>query len=290
MAKLQIAIDRGGTFTDALGRVPGSGWEDIVIKLLSHDPNNYKDAPREAVRRIVEIHRGKKIGRGEKMETSDIEYIRLSTTVATNALLERKGEKHALVTTRGFKDVVQIGNQSRPRIFDLAIRKPDVLYSAVVEVDERVTLVGYTSDPRAEENKVRFDGAGIVQEAYKGEDKPPVDFAGKEAPIRQGISGEAVAILKEPDREQVRRNLEQLYDDGYRALAIVLMHSYTYPAHEQIVEEIARELGYKHISVSSTLMPMIKVGCADARGCARGIADACCRWFPAARRPRPTPI
>src|SRR4051812_48152185 len=91
-----------------------------------------------------------------------IDYIRLSTTVATNALLERQGEKHALLITKGFKDLLLIGNQSRPKIFDLNIRRPPPLYGAVLEVDERVTLVGYTSDPQAEENMVRFDEAGEV--------------------------------------------------------------------------------------------------------------------------------
>lgn len=259
-AKLQISIDRGGTFTDALGRIPGSGREDIVIKLLSHDPQNYKDAPREAVRRIIEIFRGTKIPRDQRIDTHDVEYIRLSTTVATNALLERKGEKHALITTKGFKDVVLIGNQSRPRIFDLAIRKPDVLYSDVVEIDERVTLVGYTSDPHAESNKVQFGLDGQIRRPYAGEDHPPPTHDDrKEAKVVRGVSGEAVAILKAPDQQKVKDDLQRLYDDGYRALAIVLMHSYTFPEHEQIVERIAREIGFSHISVSSSLMPMIKM-------------------------------
>lgn len=73
MSKLQISIDRGGTFTDALGRIPGdSHRDDIVIKLLSHDPSNYKDAPREAVRRIVEIYRNTQIPRDHKIETHDV--------------------------------------------------------------------------------------------------------------------------------------------------------------------------------------------------------------------------
>lgn len=180
--------------------------------------------------------------------------------MATNALLERKGEKHALVTTKGFKDIVRIGNQSRPRIFDLAIRKPDVLYSDVVEVDERVTLVGYTSDPKAEENKVKFDDKGKVQSSYGGEDAPPPRFEdGKDAEIVRGISGEAVAILKVPDKQKVKADLQRLYDQDFRALAIVLMHSYTYPEHEQVVEALAREIGFTHVSVSSSLMPMIKM-------------------------------
>ena len=74
--------------------------------------------------------------------------------MATNALLERDGQRHALITTRGFRDIVQIGNQSRPAIFDLAIHKPEVLYDQVVEVDERVTVVGYSSDPHAREHSV----------------------------------------------------------------------------------------------------------------------------------------
>ena len=280
-SKLQIAIDRGGTFTDCLGHIPNrpasEGPSDIVVKLLSHDPANYKDAPREGVRRILEIATGHKISRDEKIDTSGIEYIRLSTTVATNALLERKGEKHALVVTKGFKDLVQIGNQTRPRIFDLAIRRPDVLYSAVVEVDERVTLVGYTSDPNYRENQIQFGDKGDADDAngyntkierpYQSEDGPPFvpiknadgRTTWKEPQIVQGVSGEAVAILKEPDQEAVRKDLQALKDQGFEALAVVLMHSFTYPRHEEIIERIAKDLGFKHVSVSSRLMPMIKV-------------------------------
>ena len=107
---LRIAIDRGGTFTDCLGQLPASGKEnagrDIVIKLLSHDPSNYRDAPTEGIRRILEVATGRKMPRSHKISTEDIDYIRLSTTVATNALLERQGERHALITTKGFRDIV----------------------------------------------------------------------------------------------------------------------------------------------------------------------------------------
>lgn len=166
------------------------------------------------------------------------------------------------------QDLVQIGNQSRPRIFDLAIRKPDVLYSAVLEIDERVTLVGYTSDPNFRDNAVRFSEDGSVSRPYQGNDEPPpaedASCAAKGgedlAPlIVKGVSGEAVAVLKRPNRDVVRADLQKLFDDGYRALAIVLIHSYTYPEHEQIVAEVAKEVGFTHVSVSSTLMPMIKV-------------------------------
>ncbi|GAC92898.1 hypothetical protein PHSY_000457 [Pseudozyma hubeiensis SY62] len=275
--RIQIAIDRGGTFTDCLGRIPPSSPDqeptDIVIKLLSHDPANYKDAPTEGVRRILEQAYKTDIPRGQKIDTSNIDYIRLSTTVATNALLERKGERHALVITKGFKDLVQIGNQSRPSIFDLAIKKPEVLYEGVLEVDERVTLVGYTSDPRARENAVQFDldskqeGDYItkINEPYKGTDQPPNAYDAQGKPtgppeIVRGISGEAVAILKKPDQELIRKQLHALYHEhGYRSLAVVLMHSYTYPLHEQIIKKIALDVGFDTVSCSSQLMPMIKM-------------------------------
>jgi 5-oxoprolinase (ATP-hydrolysing) len=157
------------------------------------------------------------------------------------------------------KDLLEIGNQTRPDIFALNIRKPEVLYSAVLEVDERVTLVGYTADPEAAQHAPRFDDAGAVQQAYSGEDAPPPAHDGSEPPVERGVSGEAVAVLRRPDREQVRRDLQRLFDDGFRALAIVLMHSYTYPAHEQLVAEVARDVGFTHVSVSSALMPMIRI-------------------------------
>ncbi|EST04498.1 Hydantoinase/oxoprolinase [Kalmanozyma brasiliensis GHG001] len=273
--RIQIAIDRGGTFTDCLGRIPpqksGDEPKDIVIKLLSHDPANYKDAPTEGVRRILEQAYDLKLPRGDKIDTSQIEYIRLSTTVATNALLERKGERHALVITKGFKDLVQIGNQSRPSIFDLAIKKPEVLYKGVLEVDERVTLVGYTSDPKARDNAVQFDldsqdeYVSKITKPYSGTDQPPsaYDEQGRRTgppEIVRGISGEAVAILKKPDEALLQKQLHALYHQhGYRSLAVVLMHSYTYPAHEQIIKRIALDIGFDTVSCSSQLMPMIKM-------------------------------
>jgi 5-oxoprolinase (ATP-hydrolysing) len=133
-----------------------------------------------------------------QIDCSLLDYIRLSTTVATNALLERKGCKHALLITKGFKDLLVIGNQSRPRIFDLNIRRPPPLYSTVVEIDERVTLVGYTSDPQAEEHNVIFDEDGRVKRGYRGNGRDGKNDAEGPGRIVQGISGEAVRILKVP--------------------------------------------------------------------------------------------
>lgn len=109
-----------------------------VLKLLSEDPSNYKDAPREGIRRILEQLTGEEYPREKPVNTKHISSIRMGTTVATNALLERKGERCALVTTKGFRDLLHIGNQSRPLIFDLEIQIPDTLFETVVEIDEQV--------------------------------------------------------------------------------------------------------------------------------------------------------
>ncbi|KAJ7223032.1 Hydantoinase/oxoprolinase-domain-containing protein [Mycena pura] len=260
---LRICADRGGTFCDVHASYadPDNANErrDIVVKLLSQDPANYKDAPTEGIRRVLEIVTGTQIPRGSVLETEKIDYIRLSTTVATNALLERKGHKHALLITRGFKDLLLIGNQSRPKIFDLNIRRPQPLYSAVVEVDERVTLVGYTSDPKTEEHAVQFDEHGKVKRGYRGRGWDGEGDAEGPGEIVQGTSGEAVRILRLPDSSVITRQLEALYAEGYRSIAIVFAHSYTFPAHERLVGDLARKVGFTHVSESSQLLPMIKM-------------------------------
>ncbi|KAF8128983.1 Hydantoinase/oxoprolinase-domain-containing protein [Boletus edulis] len=260
---IRICADRGGTFCDVHTSYPDperpGERKELVVKLLSQDPNNYNDAPTEGIRRVLEAVTGEKIKRGSVLDTSKIDYIRLSTTVATNALLERKGHRHALLITKGFKDLLLIGNQSRPRIFDLNIRRPSPLYSEVIEVDERVTLVGYTSDPQAEEHAVQWHQDDSVQRGYRGPGWDGVGDAEGPGEIVRGISGEAVRILKRPDLEVVRRDLERLYETGCRSLAIVLIHSYTFPDHETQVGKLAREIGFTQVSESSQLLPMIKV-------------------------------
>ncbi|EPX72708.1 oxoprolinase [Schizosaccharomyces octosporus yFS286] len=233
---LKIHIDRGGTFTDVIATVTDNSREPIVTKLLSEDPNNYKDASIEAVRRVLEIYHGKRIPRNEKLDTSCISHLRCGTTVATNALLERKGERCAFITTKGFKDGLVIGNQSRPNIFELAIRRPDVLYSKVVEIDERVTLEDFVEDPSGCKTKIDGNNPSLVL----------------------GRSGEAVRILKKLDEESVRKDLQKLRDEGFTSIAVCLAHSFTYPDHEIAVGKLAKEYGFSHISLSAELMPMIK--------------------------------
>ncbi|KAK3669905.1 hypothetical protein LTR78_010216 [Recurvomyces mirabilis] len=251
---IRIAIDRGGTFTDCVGN-PGSGKmeDDVLIKLLSVDPQNYDDAPLEGIRRLLSKFEGKEIPRGQALDTSKIESIRMGTTVATNALLERKGEDIAMVVTKGFKDCLEIGNQSRPNIFDLAIRKPEVLYTRVVEIDERVTLEDYAEDPKRHKTEATA-----------------ADDTNEDAELVRGLSGEAVRILKRAQGEQIWKQLQDIYDSGLRSIAVCLMHGYTYPKHEALVGKIAKDIGFEHVSLSHELMPMIKLvpratsACADA--------------------------
>lgn len=249
---IRIAIDRGGTFTDCVGEHNG---KETIIKLLSEDPANYKDAPLEGIRRIMSHFLGREVPRGEALDTSQIESIRMGTTVATNALLERKGEKIAMVVTKGFRDCLTIGNQSRPRIFDLAIKKPDVLYETVVEIDERVTLEDYAEDP--ERRMTEAEAQAGTQEA-QGKD------------LVRGLSGETVRILKRADNDEIRQKLQTVYDSGIRSIAVCLMHGYTYPDHEALIGSIANDIGFTHISLSHALMPMVKLVpratsvCADA--------------------------
>ena len=228
--------------------------DDIIIKLLSEDPSNYDDAPLEGIRRLLSKFTGEDIPRGELLDTTKIESIRMGTTVATNALLERKGERIAMVVTKGFKDCLEIGNQSRPKIFDLAIRKPEVLYEKVIEVDERVTLEDYAEDPERKTTNV----------------KPRGEEPSSEAELVRGLSGEAVRILKRPVETHIKTQLQELHKDGFRSIAVCLVHGYTYPDHEALVGRIANEVGFEHVSLSHELMPMIKLvpratsACADA--------------------------
>ena len=233
MRTFKFSIDRGGTFTD-IHCDCGDGNQRIM-KLLSEDPGNYQDAPTEGIRRILEEQTGVPHPRDCPVDTSRIKYIRMGTTVATNALLERKGERTALLTTKGFKDLQFIGNQSRPKIFELNIRRPELLFECVEELDERVVLL--------KEGEYTCDNAEDVV---------------------IGVSQEPVFVEKAIDEEEVRLKLEQIKARGITCVAVALMHSYTFPTHEKCVERIALELGFTQVSLSSTVMPMVRL---VPRGC-----------------------
>ncbi|MEC9359033.1 MAG: hydantoinase B/oxoprolinase family protein [Pseudomonadota bacterium] len=188
-------IDRGGTFTDIVARRPDGVL--VTHKLLSENPQRYSDAATAGIRALLELH-------GD----APIEVVRMGTTVATNALLERKGEPTLLAITAGHGDALRIGYQSRPDIFALDIRLPSSLYSHVVEIDERI-----------------------------------------------GADG---SLIRQLDERAERRELQAAYDDGLRAIAIVLLHGYAFPEHERRLAAIAREIGYTQVSVSHEVSALIK--------------------------------
>ncbi|WP_394837921.1 hydantoinase B/oxoprolinase family protein [Pendulispora rubella] len=135
----QFWIDRGGTFTDLVARDPSGTI--FTHKLLSHAPERYRDAALAGIRHFLGV------AEGEPIPAERIDVVKMGTTVATNALLERKGEPTALVITRGFGDALRIAYQNRPRIFDRHIVLPELLYTRVIEVDERIAADGTVLTP-----------------------------------------------------------------------------------------------------------------------------------------------
>ena len=196
----QFFIDRGGTFTDIVARAPDGTLR--TTKLLSENQELYDDA---AIAGIADL-----IGtpRSTRLPPAGVESVRMGTTVATNALLERKGDRVLLIVSQGFRDALEIGYQARPKIFARRIEKPSMLYERVVEVPERM----------------RADGT-------------------VETPL---------------DLEATRTTLEAARRDGIDAVAIVFMHAYAYPAHEHAASALARELGFRQVSVSHEVSPLVK--------------------------------
>ncbi|HET9045585.1 MAG TPA: hydantoinase/oxoprolinase N-terminal domain-containing protein, partial [Casimicrobiaceae bacterium] len=135
----QFWIDRGGTFTDIVARTPDGTL--VTHKLLSENPERYSDAAVQGIRELLELPPGAPI------PASRIEAVKMGTTVATNALLERKGERTALVITRGFADALRIGYQNRPKLFVRRIELPSLVYERVIEADERLGAHGEVVRP-----------------------------------------------------------------------------------------------------------------------------------------------
>src|SRR5271167_3458492 len=162
-------IDRGGTFTDVIGRRPDGAL--LTHKLLSENPEAYRDAAVHGIRQLLGLKRG------EPIPSARIAAVKMGTTVATNALLERKGDRTLLLITKGFRDALRIGYQARPKIFAKQIIKPDMLYERVAEVDERVRADGTVeravdlAGVRAELQRAKADGieavAIVLMHAYR---------------------------------------------------------------------------------------------------------------------------
>ncbi|WP_240953627.1 hydantoinase B/oxoprolinase family protein [Sphingomonas sp. G-3-2-10] len=197
MGRWHFWVDRGGTFTDVVARTPDGAM--VTAKLLSEDPERYDDAAVAAIRLLTGVPSG-------PLPPAEI---RIGTTIATNALLERKGEPVLLAVTRGFRDALVIGTQDRPDIFARRIDRPPPLHAATVEIDERVT--------------------------HEGE------------------------VLRPLDLDAARIAFAAAYAEGLRAVAILLVHGYRHPAHEQALAALAREIGFTQISVSHEVGALIKL-------------------------------
>jgi 5-oxoprolinase (ATP-hydrolysing) len=144
----QFWIDRGGTFTDIVARKPepDGGFSIVTHKLLSENPEQYQDAAVAGIRHLLGL------APQQPISPDQVECVKMGTTVATNALLERKGEPTLLVTTQGFRDALRIAYQNRPRLFDRHIVLPELLYKEVIEAQERVGAHGDVVQPLDEEN------------------------------------------------------------------------------------------------------------------------------------------
>uniref|UniRef100_A0A0B7KG37 Hydantoinase/oxoprolinase N-terminal domain-containing protein n=1 Tax=Bionectria ochroleuca TaxID=29856 RepID=A0A0B7KG37_BIOOC len=233
---IRFAIDRGGTFTDVWAAVEGQ--PDIVLKLLSANPENYADVPSEGIRRVLQQVTGTTIPRSSRLPKEHIESIWMGTTVARNALVERKGTRHALVVTEGLHDLLDIDHQSRLKLFALDHRKPDTLYEEVVEISERITVEDFEDRPE----ELVLPTKGIP------------------GTLEEGSTGDVLRIIKPLDVEEVKTKLLAIREKGIDALAICFAHSYLYPQHEEAVANIAMELGFTHISASSSVdVKMIKM-------------------------------
>jgi len=139
----QVWIDRGGTFTDLVARKPSG--ELVTHKLLSENPEQYDDAALQGIRDLMGLESDAPIPAGS------VKAVKMGTTVATNALLERKGDRTVLVITKGFGDTLRIGYQNRPRLFDMYIKLPELVYESVIEADERIATDGEILKPLAED-------------------------------------------------------------------------------------------------------------------------------------------
>jgi len=196
----QFWIDRGGTFTDVVAQRPDGTL--VIHKLLSESPR-YADAPLQGIRDVLGT------AAEAPIPAEQIAVVKMGTTVATNALLERKGDRTVLAITQGFGDALRIAYQNRPDIFARQIILPEMLYERVVEIEERLNA--------------------------KGEVITPLNL------------------------ETAQVKLQSAYDQGIRACAIVLMHGYRYPDHENQLAALVHEIGYTQVSVSHQVSPLMKL-------------------------------
>ena len=225
----QFWIDRGGTFTDVVARRPDGAI--LTHKLLSENPERYPDAAIAGIRELLGVRSG-------PIPAHLIEAVKMGTTVATNALLERKGERTALFITRGFRDALRIAYQNRPRLFDRHIVLPEMLYSKVVEVEERVGARGEVVLP-LNEKQAEADLRRVYGEGYRsiaivfmhGYRFPEHERTIAEAAKRIGFPQISVSHVVSPLMKLVGRGDTSVVD------------AYLSPILSRYVEQVASELG-----------------------------------------------
>ena len=244
----QFWVDRGGTFTDVIGLSPAGST--LVQKLLSVDEKRYADAAVEGICRIL----------GELNSPRQIDAVRIGTTVATNALLERAGSPTALITTRGFADALRIGYQNRPDIFALNIQLPEQLYSAVAEADERVDADGKVL------TELDRDGIRVAMHELH----------------QQGIKSIAVCFLHAYRFNEHERQVGQIAADlGFEQISMshevsplmklvsrgdtTVVDAYLSPILQQYVELFQRELGKANVACNQILFMQSNGGLVEAR-------------------------
>lgn len=229
----QFWIDRGGTFTDIVARLPDGSLK--VHKVLSENPEQYKDAAIQGIRELLDIPAN------DSLPTDRIAAVKMGTTVATNALLERKGDRTVFVTTQGFRDVLRIGYQNRPNIFARQIILPEMLYEQVIEVHERYSAQGEELVAITEAEQARLKAA--LETVYQ-----------------QGIRSCAIAFLhgyRYPQHEQQAADIAQAI--GFTQISVshkvsplmklvsrgdtTVVDAYLSPILRRYVEQVAGELG-----------------------------------------------
>lgn len=226
----QFWIDRGGTFTDIVARKPDGTV--VTHKVLSENPEQYRDAALKGIRDLLGI------GKADRVPADDVDAVKMGTTVATNALLERKGDRTLLVTTRGFADALRIGYQARPRLFDRSIVKPEMLYEQVAEIDERVRADGTVETPLDLEQAERalrsaFDSgiracAIVFMHGYRytSHEKQVADLARRIGFTQVSASHEASPLMKLVGRGDT-----------------TVVDAYLSPILRRYVDQVAGELG-----------------------------------------------
>ena len=216
-------IDRGGTFTDVVARAPDGTVH--THKLLSENPAAYRDAATAGIRAVLGLQPDAPIPADQVAE------VRLGTTVATNALLERKGAKVLLVVNRGFADLLRIGHQTRPDLFALNVQLPEPLYAQVIEVGGRVSADGTV-----------IESNSLAAHVERSRDTP-----------RKGVS----TSLDMSGEVELFNRLRQARAQGCTACAIALIHAWQFPAVEARIAALAREAGFVHVSASHEVSPLL---------------------------------